>query len=92
MTTERRRSGRRRSAERLDVSREAQRVERRDVDREQGEPLAAREQRRHKPRATTRQARPLADWPTRPRILVTNDDGIESRGLLALKQALDPIG
>jgi 5'-nucleotidase len=43
-------------------------------------------------RATPRQARPLADWPTRPRILVTNDDGIESRGLLALKQALDPIG
>ena len=92
VTTERRRSGRRRSAEGLDVSREAQRVERRDVDREQGEPLAAREQRRHKPRATTRQARPLSEWPTRPRILVTNDDGIESRGLLALKQALDPLG
>ncbi len=30
--------------------------------------------------------------PGRPRILVTNDDGIESRGLLALKQALEPIG
>ena len=29
---------------------------------------------------------------TRPRILVTNDDGIDSRGLLVLKQALDPIG
>ena len=29
---------------------------------------------------------------TRPRILVTNDDGIESRGLLALKQALEPLG
>ena len=28
----------------------------------------------------------------RPRILVTNDDGIESRGLLALKQALEPLG
>ncbi len=27
-----------------------------------------------------------------PRILVTNDDGIESRGLLALKQALEPLG
>ena len=26
------------------------------------------------------------------RILITNDDGVESRGLLALKQALDPIG
>ena len=28
----------------------------------------------------------------RPRILVTNDDGIESRGLLALRQALEPLG
>jgi 5'-nucleotidase len=43
-------------------------------------------------RATPRQAKPLAEWETRPRILVTNDDGIESRGLLALKQALEPIG
>jgi 5'-nucleotidase len=43
-------------------------------------------------RATPRQARPLAEWDSRPRILVTNDDGIESRGLLALKAALDPIG
>ena len=43
-------------------------------------------------RATPRQARPLSEWETRPRILVTNDDGIESRGLLALKQALEPIG
>jgi 5'-nucleotidase len=43
-------------------------------------------------RATPREARPLSEWPTRPRILVTNDDGIESRGLLALKQALEPIG
>jgi len=36
--------------------------------------------------------RPLSDWTSRPRILVTNDDGIESRGLLALKRSLDPIG
>ncbi len=43
-------------------------------------------------RATPRTARPLAEWQTRPRILVTNDDGIESRGLLMLKQALEPIG
>jgi 5'-nucleotidase len=43
-------------------------------------------------RATPREAKPLAEWESRPRILVTNDDGIESRGLLALKQALDPIG
>jgi 5'-nucleotidase len=37
-------------------------------------------------------ARPLGEWTSRPRILVTNDDGVESRGLLALKMALDPIG
>jgi 5'-nucleotidase len=43
-------------------------------------------------RATPRGARPLREWETRPRILVTNDDGIESRGLLVLKQALEPIG
>jgi 5'-nucleotidase len=43
-------------------------------------------------RATPRQARPLSEWDSRPRILVTNDDGIESRGLLALKQALEAIG
>ncbi|MEO7117413.1 MAG: 5'/3'-nucleotidase SurE [Candidatus Limnocylindrales bacterium] len=35
---------------------------------------------------------PLAEWTTRPRILVTNDDGIESRGLMLLAQALKPIG
>jgi len=71
--------------------READRTERRDVDRERGEPLAAGE-RRVQPRATPRRARPLDDWESRPRILVTNDDGIESRGLLALKQALEPLG
>jgi 5'-nucleotidase len=43
-------------------------------------------------RARPRQARPLAEWDPRPNILVTNDDGIESRGLLMLKQALEPIG
>jgi 5'-nucleotidase len=53
--------------------------------------LAGRQ--RHKPaRATPRSARPLAEWESRPRILVTNDDGIESRGLLALRRALEPIG
>jgi 5'-nucleotidase len=44
------------------------------------------------PRASARVARPLTEWASRPRILVTNDDGIETRGLLALKQALEPIG
>ena len=43
-------------------------------------------------RATPRQARPLSEWGSRPRILVTNDDGIESRGLLVLKQALEAVG
>ena len=44
-----------------------------------------------RPPATS--ARPAAGrMDARPRILVTNDDGIESRGLLALKRALDPIG
>lgn len=43
-------------------------------------------------RATPREARPLDEWDSRPRILVTNDDGVESRGLLVLKQALESIG
>ena len=33
-----------------------------------------------------------ADAPLFERVLLTNDDGIESRGLLALKRALDPKG
>ena len=43
-------------------------------------------------RATPRAARPLEEWLPRPRVLVTNDDGIESRGLLMLKQSLEPVG
>ena len=73
------------------MDRERARVERRDVDMERGEPLAGGAA-RGGPRALRRMARPLRDWSTRPRILITNDDGVESRGLLALKQALDPIG
>ncbi len=76
----------------LDIAREPQRAERRDVDLERGEPLAVRERRMAPPRARPRTARPLSEWQSRPRILVTNDDGIESRGLLALKQALEPLG
>jgi 5'-nucleotidase len=75
-----------------DVARDQERVERRDVDREQGEPLARRDRRLAPPRSKPRVARPLDQWDSRPRILVTNDDGVESRGLLALKQALEPIG
>lgn len=73
-----------------DGSREPARLERRDVDLERGEPLSA--SRRRHARALRQHARPLAEWASRPRILITNDDGIESRGLLALKEALDPIG
>jgi 5'/3'-nucleotidase len=43
-------------------------------------------------RARPREAKPLSEWEPRPRILVTNDDGIGSHGLLALKQALEPVG
>ena len=76
----------------MDMTRERARTERRDVDKERGEPLAGRcgAQAAHGPCASN--ARPLGEWTTRPRILITNDDGIESRGLLALKQALEPIG
>ena len=73
------------------MSRERARTERRDLDKERGEPVAGGAA-RGGPRALRPTARPLHDWATRPRILITNDDGIESRGLLALKLALDPIG
>ena len=75
----------------VDMVRERARSERRDVDLERGEPIFGGGNRAG-PRALTRHARPLGEWTIRPRILVTNDDGVESRGLLALKQALDPIG
>ncbi|MFI5225249.1 MAG: 5'/3'-nucleotidase SurE [Candidatus Limnocylindrales bacterium] len=74
-----------------DLSRERARVERRDLDKERGEPLAGGAA-RGGPRALRRMARPLTDWSTRPRILITNDDGVESRGLLSLKLALEPFG
>ncbi|HYH93354.1 MAG TPA: 5'/3'-nucleotidase SurE [Candidatus Saccharimonadales bacterium] len=74
-----------------DMTRERARTERRDVDKERGEPLAGGAA-RGGPRALRTPARPKPEWTTRPRILVTNDDGVESRGLLALKQALDPMG
>src|SRR5215217_4044654 len=70
-----------------DMTRERARVERRDLDKERGEPVAGGAVRR-RPTARRREFRPLSEWTRRPRILVTNDDGIESRGLLALKQAL----
>jgi len=74
-----------------DMTRERARTERRDLDLERGEPVAGGAE-RGGPRALRRAAKPLPDWTTRPKILVTNDDGVESRGLLALKLALDPIG
>ena len=74
-----------------DMTRERSRTERRDVDLERGEPVAGGAA-RGGPRALRRMARPIGDWTTRPKILITNDDGIESRGLLALKQAMDLLG
>ncbi len=74
-----------------DMTRERARAERRDVDKERGEPLAGGAA-RGGPRALRTPARPRPEWTTRPRILITNDDGVESRGLLALKQALEVMG
>jgi 5'-nucleotidase len=72
-----------------EMTRERARTERRDLDKERGEPVAGS---RGGLRTLRRVGRPLGDWTTRPRILVTNDDGIETRGLLALKQALAAVG
>jgi len=79
------------SDDRPDMTRERARTERRDLDKERGEPVAGGAT-RGGPRALRARAKPLPEWSSRPRILVTNDDGVESRGLLALKMALDPIG
>ncbi len=73
------------------MTRERARTERRDLDLERGEPVAGGAA-RGGPRALRRMARPIGAWTTRPKILITNDDGIESRGLLALKQAMDLLG
>jgi 5'-nucleotidase len=80
-----------READRPDMTRERARTERRDLDKERGEPLAGGAA-RGGPRALRKHARPLGEWTTLPKILVTNDDGVESRGLLALKQALEGMG
>src|SRR3954464_3983244 len=88
--------GGRRSGDTPDMTRERARTERRDLDKERGEPLAGGAARggaaRGAPRARRTTARPLSEGESRPRILITNDDGVESRGLLALKQALEPMG
>ena len=72
-----------------DMTRERARSERRDVDREHGEPVSGT---RGGKRALRPSGRGHTDPTRRPRILVTNDDGIESRGILALKQAMDAVG
>lgn len=77
--------------DRPDMTRERARSERRDVDLERGEPLAGGVA-RGGPRSLRTPSRPRPEYTSRPRILVTNDDGVESRGLLALKQALEPMG
>src|SRR5215213_9852771 len=71
------------------MTRERARTERRDLDKERGEPVAGP---RGVRRSLKRLGRPLGDWTSRPRDRLANDDGIESRGLLALKRSLDPIG
>jgi 5'-nucleotidase len=75
----------------MDMTRERARTERRDLDKERGEPVAGGTARAG-PHALGKGRRAETPSSGRPRILVTNDDGVESRGLLALKQALDPIG
>ena len=85
------RAARARKADQPDMTRERARTERRDLDKERGEPVAGGTE-RGGPRALRSTTLPLHDWSTRPRILITNDDGVESRGLLALKQALEAIG
>ena len=79
-----------RSDDQPDMTRERARTERRDVDRERGEPVAGGSL-RGGPRRLER-GRPAVEGSNRPRILVTNDDGVESRGLLALKQAVELVG
>ena len=74
-----------------DMTRERARSERRDLDKERGEPVAGGAA-RGRSRALRAIAKPLGRWTGTPRILITNDDGVESRGLLALKQALEEMG
>src|SRR3954464_2394787 len=64
---------------------------RRAREKERGGPVAGGAA-RGGPRALRKTAAPLGEWTSRPRILVSNDDGVESRGLLALKQALEGMG
>lgn len=83
-----------RAAARPDMTRERARAERRDVDLERGEPLAGGIDDEGAPRRAARHRHLQVDPARtgRPRILITNDDGVESRGLLALKMALEKIG
>jgi len=82
--------GGKREADPPDMTRERARTERRDLDKERGEPVAGATARTG--RRALGAGRPIVERTGRPRILVTNDDGVESRGLLALKQALEGIG
>src|SRR3954453_1184080 len=74
-----------------DMTRERARTERRDLDKERGEPVAGGGA-RGGPRGPPKAAPPLGDGTSRPRILVSNDDGVESRDRDALKQALEGMG
>lgn len=77
-----------------DMTRERARTERRDVDLERGEPLAGPPEGGAAVRRIARHRHAVVNPKRtgRPRILITNDDGVESRGLLALKIALERIG
>jgi 5'-nucleotidase len=78
------------SDETPDMTRERARTERRDLDKERGEPVAGGKARAGRRALGGRP--PTVKKTGRPMILVTNDDGVESRGLLALKQALEVVG
>ena len=80
-----------RTPSRPDMTRERARTERRDLDKERGEPLADGAARGGPRALRTTPGRCPTGRPGRGSS-ITNDDGVESRGLLALKQALDPIG
>ena len=59
-------------ADQPDMTRERARSERRDLDKERGEPLAGGAG-RGGPRALRTPSRPVPEWTSRPRILVTNN-------------------
>ena len=74
------------------MTRERARTERRDLDKERGEPLAGGAARGGPRALRERPPRRSPNGRAGRGSSITNDDGVESRGLLALKQALEPMG